>query len=414
MAEPRPRTLVWHSFPLEARGGPSGYLYNYKMHLESEGLGSALDFLGDFCDISRLGKGSSGLIQRGYGKLSALLYWIGGKVRSEHAADQAYRRAKRKFRGDWAMHPKLLSYDIIHFHSSWELVKSASILRGFRGKVILTTHSPLPWHVEYLDSLSGKGRNDVISLRLEHLLEDIDREAFERADCIISPCRNSMDGYRRHWKIFDELLAGKQQIFLPTAILPEQNHPIAHLRKNLGLEEDSLLFLFVGRHNEAKGYDLLVKAAEALFAASSRAYVVVAGKEAPLHGPGHPRWIELGWRGDIAALMASCDWLVLPNRDTYFDLVLLEAMAAGLPAVVSAVGGNLYFSDFDGQGFLFHCPGEEASLAESLIAAASMELRQLNSFKTNCRERVLRAHGFDQYHCSYQEALHKVFTGAGE
>jgi glycosyltransferase involved in cell wall biosynthesis len=116
----------------------------------------------------------------------------------------------------------------------------------------------------------------------------------------------------------------------------------------------------------------------------------------------------------MAAIMASCDWLVLPNREAYFDLVLLEAMAAGLPAVVSAVGGNLHFSELEGRGLLFHRPGEEASLAECLQAAASMDLGQLSSFRQNCKERVLSAHGFDQYHRSYQNALCKVFAKAGE
>jgi glycosyltransferase involved in cell wall biosynthesis len=414
VAELQPRILVWHSFPLKAGGGPSGYLYNYHIFLESQGLGASVDFLGDICDISGLSKESRGMIQRGFDKAVDAFGRITERSQARHAARQSYCRARRKFRRDWPMHPKLAPYDIIHFHSSWELVKSSAMLRRFRGKVILSSHSPLPWHVEYLDSLSAKGRNDAISPRLEKLLEAIDREAFERADFVMSPCQSAMDGYGRHWGIFDTLLAGKATIHIPTAIAMRQASPLADFRKSLGLEENAQLFLFGGRHNEAKGYDLLVKAAEALFAASPRACVLVVGHEEPLHGPGHPRWIELGWRGDMAAIMASCDWLVLPNREAYFDLVLLEAMAAGLPAVVSAVGGNLHFSELEGRGLLFHRPGEEASLAECLQAAASMDLGQLSSFRQNCKERVLSAHGFDQYHRSYQNALCKVFAKAGE
>ncbi|MEI6385622.1 MAG: glycosyltransferase family 4 protein [Spirochaetota bacterium] len=414
MAELQPRILVWHSFPLKAGGGPSGYLYIYYMFLQSRGLGASADFLADICDISGLFKESRGMIQGGVDKLADAFGRIHERTQAGHAARQSYRRAKRKFRSDWSLHPDVSTYDIIHFHSSWELVKSSAILRGFHGKIILSSHSPLPWHMEYLDSLSAKGRNDAISPRLERLLEAIDREAFERADFVMSPCQSAMDGYGRHWGIFDTLMAGKATIHIPTAIAMRQASPLADFRKSLGLEENAQLFLFGGRHNEAKGYDLLVKAAEALFAASPRACVLVVGNEAPLHGPAHSRWIELGWRGDMAAIMASCDWLVLPNREAYFDLVLLEAMAAGLPAVVSAVGGNLHFSDLEGRGLLFHRPGEAASLAECLLAAASMEFGQLNSFKQNCRERVLSAHGFDQYQRSYQDALYKVFAKAGE
>ncbi|MFZ4615416.1 MAG: glycosyltransferase family 4 protein [Rectinemataceae bacterium] len=326
-------------------------------------------------------------------------------------ADQAYRRARRKFRRGWAAHPPIWQYDIVHFHSSWELVKSSAILRGFQGKVILSSHSPLPWHIEYLDKLSGKGQDYAISPGLMKLLEGIEREAYELADFVMAPCESALDGYRREWAIFEKLLACKGQIYIPTAINPSSAAPIPGFRKSLGMEEDSILFLFVGRHNEAKGYDLLVQASESLFAAEPQAYVVVAGKDEPLHGPSHPHWIELGWRSDIPALMESSDWLVLPNRETYFDLALLEAMAAGLPAVLSAVGGNLHFSALEGSGFLFHCPGEHVSLAQALMAAASMDSEHVIRFKARCRERVLLSHGFDQYHQSYQESLRRVFVG---
>ena len=38
---------------------------------------------------------------------------------------------------------------------------------------------------------------------------------------------------------------------------------------------------------------------------------------------------------------------VLPNRETYFDLVVIECLRAGLPLSVSNTGGNKYFQTLD-------------------------------------------------------------------
>ena len=87
---------------------------------------------------------------------------------------------------------------------------------------------------------------------------------------------------------------------------------------------------------------------------------MVAGREGPLYGLEGDRWIEVGWTSDPHSLISASDIFVLPNRETYFDLILLEVMSLGLPIVLSKTGGNKYFSSFKCSGLMQYESIEEA------------------------------------------------------
>jgi glycosyltransferase involved in cell wall biosynthesis len=47
----------------------------------------------------------------------------------------------------------------------------------------------------------------------------------------------------------------------------------------------------------------------------------------------------LGWRDDIASVLADFDLLVVPSKDEGMPRVVLEAFSAGVPVVAFATGG---------------------------------------------------------------------------
>lgn len=97
---------------------------------------------------------------------------------------------------------------------------------------------------------------------------------------------------------------------------------------------------YVGRHNEIKGYDILKEAARKVLFQNENTCFLIGGKQGNTYSPlQHERWIEAGWTNP-ADLFMAIDVFVLPNRMTYFDLVLLEVMSAGIPVIASATGGN--------------------------------------------------------------------------
>jgi len=61
----------------------------------------------------------------------------------------------------------------------------------------------------------------------------------------------------------------------------------------------------------------------------------------------------------------AIDVFVLPNRMTYFDLVLLEVMSAGVPVIASATGGNKSVQSMTGALILYQ--NTAADLAEKIM-----------------------------------------------
>jgi len=73
----------------------------------------------------------------------------------------------------------------------------------------------------------------------------------------------------------------------------------------------------------------------------------------------------LGWRADIVRAMTRWDVFVLPSLAEGFGITALEAMAAGLPIVATAVDGIPELVEDGRTGWLVP-PGDPAALAERL------------------------------------------------
>jgi glycosyltransferase involved in cell wall biosynthesis len=94
----------------------------------------------------------------------------------------------------------------------------------------------------------------------------------------------------------------------------------------------------------------------------------------------------LGYRGDVPDILGASDLFVLPSRYEAMPVVLLEAMAAGLPCVVTAVGDNSYLIE-DGVTGRLVSPEDPTALAEVLEELISDPLRR-GRMKAAARQKV--------------------------
>ncbi len=106
--------------------------------------------------------------------------------------------------------------------------------------------------------------------------------------------------------------------------------------------------LCVGRFTPQKRHRTLLVALLRLRRSGVDARLRIVGGDPGMHRL--RRWVDrlglgdavsfLGWRDDVADLMAAADLLVLPSAFEGLPLVLLEAMSIGLPAVATAISGS--------------------------------------------------------------------------
>lgn len=138
-------------------------------------------------------------------------------------------------------------------------------------------------------------------------------------------------------------------IVIPNGVDAEAFHPRhragsrAPVRDRLGVTPDEFLILFVGGDYRLKGLVPLLEAAGHI-AGAIRVLAVGVQPDAPLvqlvrDKDLHRLVTFLGNTTDVASLYAAADCFALPTRYDTFSLATLEAMASGLPVIVSRAAG---------------------------------------------------------------------------
>lgn len=115
----------------------------------------------------------------------------------------------------------------------------------------------------------------------------------------------------------------------------------------------------------------------------------------------------VGTRHDVPAVLSACDLLVHPSLQEGFSNALLEGMAAGLPVVATAVGGNPEAVRDGVTGYLVP-PRDSRALAEAVLRILDLPDRGRALGRAG-RERVLEEFQLDtmvrRYEALYDDLL---------
>jgi glycosyltransferase involved in cell wall biosynthesis len=149
---------------------------------------------------------------------------------------------------------------------------------------------------------------------------------------------------------------------------------VAGLRGALGLTQADTVIVCVGRLVRLKNHQLLLRAVAGLDSALPSRLLIVG--DGPLRGElqrmaaalGLAERVRfLGRRDDVPALLAISDIFALTSETEGLACSVLEAMTAGLPAVVTHVGGNPELVVDGSTGYLV-AAGDERGMRERLRA----------------------------------------------
>jgi glycosyltransferase involved in cell wall biosynthesis len=178
------------------------------------------------------------------------------------------------------------------------------------------------------------------------LLPSLSR-AFASAKQVIAVSEDNLGLLRRFYGLSENhgtvIYNGRpEKFFAPRSISNR-----SRFREQLGISQDAVVAITVGRFDHEKGYDLLLDALPLL-----RKHPCWKSLRMLWVGDGHLRRraeqlarllsgeqvISFGESHEISDLLNASDFLVHPSRAEGLPLVVLEAMAKGLPVVGTRVG----------------------------------------------------------------------------
>lgn len=151
-------------------------------------------------------------------------------------------------------------------------------------------------------------------------------------------------------------------------------------RAEIGCRPRDTVFLFVGSGFERKG---LAAAIDALAASSNEAFwLAVVGRDRDLEkfrrraraAGVESRSRFAGGQQDVRALYAAADCFILPTRYDPFPNTALEALAMGLPLIVSSRCGAAELVESGVNGWV--CPPDDPRALANLLRAADEALRR--------------------------------------
>lgn len=281
---------------------------------------------------------------------------------------------------------------VVHTHGYRPDVIAASAARAVARPTVSTVHG----------FTGGGWRN--------RLYERVQQRALRRADAVVAVA-TTVAG-----RLAGAGVSSRRLFTVPNAFEPYADLlPRAEAREALGIAPRATQFGWVGRVSPEKGADVLVAALPFVDAPDVGVSVVGDG---PARGAAMAQAERLGvasrltWHGMLPGAgryLLAFDALVLSSRTEGTPVVLLEAMAAGVPVVATAVGGVPEMLP-EGHGLLV--PTEQPA---ALAAAMGRVLRDPAAARARAalaRARVGRDYAVAPWVAAYDDVYRSVLRHA--
>jgi L-malate glycosyltransferase len=248
-------------------------------------------------------------------------------------------------------------FQILHAHDLWSNIVGMAAAMLARTPVTVTSQRDLS-HAEWY----GTYRRRVL------------RFLQRRSSMVLTNARAIRDGLIEH----DQLSSDKVCVVYNGVDL--DRFRVSADREHLfpASSGNKLIVLVGNMITDVKGHGTLISAAPEIVKPHPKTQFVLVG-EGSMRAEFEQRvkdlglqanFLFLGRRSDVPAILACCDIAVLPSLAEGLPNAVLEYLAAGLPVVASALGGNLEIIR-DGATGLLVPPQDSQALAAAMIGLLS-------------------------------------------
>ena len=192
------------------------------------------------------------------------------------------------------------------------------------------------------------------------------------------------------------------------------------LRDRLGLSHGAIVVGSLGNVRPAKGYDILINAARAVIDRFPSVHFVIAGHVGPSELAAMNQLATeqgvlehvhfLGYQDNSAEFLSQLDYFVLSSTSEGFSISTIEAMATGLPILVTRCGGpeEIVRPNVDG---LMAAPGDPREISRGLLSLIS-DTQSARRVAASGREEVKEIFSEDnmlrRYAALYESCLRKA------
>jgi glycosyltransferase involved in cell wall biosynthesis len=225
----------------------------------------------------------------------------------------------------WYLARHARSYDVIHVHhANLQADVAVAVGRTLRRPVIL--------------KLVGGGPSSEIA-RWRWLRRWTGHAAFRRASVLLAQGPDTVAELRAVG-VRPERIVEIPNGVAPSAVDPADRAARGVARRELGLPDGATVVLWLGRFAGEKGIDDLLRAWEPL-RDDHRLALLLVGRPAgrrPVHPVSGANVHVRSWRADPSVALRAADVFVLPSHGEGMSNAVLEALAAGLPVVITPVG----------------------------------------------------------------------------
>lgn len=186
------------------------------------------------------------------------------------------------------------------------------------------------------------------------------------------------------------------------------------IRTSLNISDNVLLVGIVGRYHPMKGYDIFLRSALQILEYNTSVKFVLVGRNVEWSNPSlaqivpaekRAHFFMLGERNDVNTIMPAFDIAVSSSRSESSANVIGEAMACGVPFVVTDVGDS---AKIVGDTGLVVPPCDNNALAEAIKTLIKLSRSERNKLGVRARERIINEYSLHTMVSQYEKIFCEV------